>query len=100
MDFLIIYFFKNEFLIKCLFLSSKLDSSIIKTLERHSLRAKKSFSNVLITGESNLDESRDERNGQLIKRFILKEIPSYKIHSLVRSTTARFLAQRKSYYII
>ena len=63
------YFFKNEFLIKCPFLSSKLDSSIIKTLERHSLRAKKSFSNVLITGESNLDE----RNGQLIRGSFLKK---------------------------
>ena len=35
------------------FLSSKLDSSVIKTLERHSL--KKCLSNVLITGESNFD---------------------------------------------
>ena len=38
------------------FLSSKLDSLVIKTLERHSLNVKKSLSNVLITGESYFDE--------------------------------------------
>ena len=42
------------------FLSSKLDSPVIKTLERHFLNVKKYLSNVLITGESNFDE----RNGQ------------------------------------
>ena len=45
------YFFKNEFLIKCPFLSSKLDQNFGETLTQR----KKSFSNVLITGESNLD---------------------------------------------
>ena len=65
------YFFKNEFLISCPFLLSKLDSSMIKR-DTHSEK-KKSFSNVLITGESNLDESRDERNGQLIRGSFLKK---------------------------
>ena len=41
MDFLRSYFFKNEPLISCPFLSSKLDSPEIKTLERHSLNVKK-----------------------------------------------------------
>ena len=36
------YFFKNEPLISCPLLSSKLDSPAIKTLERHSLNVKKS----------------------------------------------------------
>ena len=35
------YLFKNEPLISCPFLSSKLDSPVIKTLERHSLNVKK-----------------------------------------------------------
>ena len=61
MDFLRSYFFKNEPLISCPFISSKLDSPVIKTLERHSLNVKKCLSNVLIKGESNLDK----RNGQL-----------------------------------
>ena len=60
MDFLRSYFFKNEPLISCPFLSSKLDSTVIKTLERHFLS--ECLSNVLIIGESNLGE----RNGQLI----------------------------------
>ena len=70
------YFFTNEPLISCPFLSFKLDSPVIKikTLERHSLRAKKSFSNVLITGESNLDE----RNGQLIRGSFLNYSWIYK----------------------
>ena len=50
------YFFK----ISWAFLSSELDSPVIKTLERHSLNVKKCLSNVLITWESNFDE----RNGQ------------------------------------
>ena len=41
MDLLRSYFFKNESLISCPFLSSKLDSPVIKTLERHSLYVKK-----------------------------------------------------------
>ena len=36
------YFFKNEPLISCPFLLSKLDSPVIKTLEGHSLNVKKS----------------------------------------------------------
>ena len=36
MNFLRSHFFKNEPLISCSFLSSKLDSPLIKTLERHS----------------------------------------------------------------
>ena len=36
MNFLRSHFFKNEPLISCPFLSSKLDSPLIKTLERHS----------------------------------------------------------------
>ena len=60
MDFLRTYFFKNEPLISWTFLgtflSSKLDSPVIKTLEGHSLNLKKSFSDVLITGESNFDD--------------------------------------------
>ena len=41
MNFFRSYFFKNEPLICCPFLSSKLDSPIIKTLHRHSLNVKK-----------------------------------------------------------
>ena len=55
MDFFRSYLFKNEPLISYPFLSSKLDSPVIKTLERHSLNVKKCLSNVLITGEYNLD---------------------------------------------
>ena len=36
------------------------------------------LSNVLITGESNFDE----RNGELPRVFIRKEVTSYKIHTL------------------
>ena len=61
MDFLRNYFFKNEPLISCPFLSSKLDSPVIKTLEKHFL-----YINVLITGESNLDE----RNGNSIANLV------------------------------
>ena len=60
MDFLRSYFFKNEPLISGTFLgqffSSKLDSPVIKTLERHSLNVRKCLSNVLIKGESNFDK--------------------------------------------
>ena len=62
-------FFLNEPLISCPFLSSKLDSPVIKILERHSLNVKKCLSNVLIKGKSNLDE----RNGQLIRGSSLKK---------------------------
>ena len=40
MDLLRSYFFQNEPLISCPFLSSKLDSPVIKILERHSLNVK------------------------------------------------------------
>ena len=56
MDFVRSYFITNETLGSRPFLSSKLDSPVIKTLERHSLIVK-----TVITGESNFDE----RNGQL-----------------------------------
>ena len=74
MDFFRSYFFKNEPLFSCPFLSSKLDSPIIKTLERHSLNLKKFLSNVLITGESNIDEM--FKNCSTDQSFILKEITS------------------------
>ena len=51
-----LYFFKNELNISWTFLSSKLHSPVIKTLERHSLNVKKGPSKVLITWESNFDE--------------------------------------------
>jgi hypothetical protein len=47
MDFVRSYFLKNETLGSCPFLSSKLDSPVMKLLERP---------NVLITGVSNFDE--------------------------------------------
>ena len=46
----------NETLGSWTLFSSKLDSPVIKTLERHSLNLKKCLSNVLITGQSNFDE--------------------------------------------
>ena len=52
MDFLRSHFFKNEPLISCPLLSSKLDSPIIKTLDRHSLNEKNLLSNILITEKS------------------------------------------------
>ena len=58
-------------MISCSFLSSKLDSPVMKILESECL------SNVLITGESNFDE----KNGQLIN-LIIKEIISLKIRTL------------------
>ena len=67
MDFLRSNFFKNEPLISCPFLSSKLDSPVIKTLETLFFTLSECLSNVLITGESNLDE----RNGQLIRGSFL-----------------------------
>ena len=51
MDFLGSNFFKNE-----PFFSYKLGFTVIKTIGKHSLNVKKCPSNVLITGESNLDE--------------------------------------------
>ena len=56
MDFLRSNFFKNEPQLPIF--SSKLDSLVIKTLE-----LSECLSNVLITGESDLDE----RNGKLIR---------------------------------
>ena len=55
MDVLRSYVFKNEPLISCPILSSKLDSPVIKKLERLT-QCKKSVSNVLITEKCNLDE--------------------------------------------
>ena len=53
----------------CPLLSSKLDSPVIKTLETLTQTKKNPLSNVLITGESNLDE----RSGQLNRgAYILK----------------------------
>ena len=69
MDILRKYFFKNEPLISCPFLSSKLDSSEIKPFERHPFKVKKCRSSVLITGESNLDE----RNEPLTRGSFLKK---------------------------
>ena len=69
MDFLRSYFFKNEPLISCPFLSPKLDFPVIKTLERQSLNVKKCPFDVLIRGESNFDEI----NGQLIRGSFLKK---------------------------
>ena len=43
-------------LFSCPLLSSKLDSPVIKTLERHFFTLSECFSNVLIKGESNFDE--------------------------------------------
>ena len=60
MDFLRSYFIKNEPLLSRPFLSSKLDSPIIKTLERHFFTLSECLSDVSITGESDFDE----RNGQ------------------------------------
>ena len=61
-------YFWNEPLISCPFLSSKLDSPVIKTLERHFFTLSDCLSNVLITRESNMDE----KNGQLIGGSFLK----------------------------
>ena len=75
MDFERSYLLTNETLGSCPFLSSKL-YSVIKTLERHFFTLSECLSNVLITGESNLDE----RIGQ---SFVRKEVISYKIGILV-----------------
>ena len=56
MDFVRSNFFTNETLGSWTLVSSKLDSPVIKTLEKHSLNVKKCVSNVLITG-SNFDET-------------------------------------------
>ena len=69
MDFLRSYFFKNETLISFPFLSSKLDTPVIKTLEKHFFTLSECLSNVLITEESNFDE----RNAQLIRGSFLKK---------------------------
>ena len=52
MDLVRSYFFANETLGSWTLFSSKLDSSVIKTLETHSLNVKKCVCNVLITGKS------------------------------------------------
>ena len=49
------------------FPSSKLDFTVIKTLERHSLNVNKCQSNVLITGESNFDEGNGQKMLELIR---------------------------------
>ena len=68
--------FKNKPLINCPFLSSKLDSPIIKILQRYVFTLSEFLSNVF-----------DERNGQEMQcltdqRFIPKEITSQEIHTL------------------
>ena len=71
MDFLRSYFFRNEpgtsdqLYISWPFLSSKIYSPIIKTLERHFFKLSECHSNVLITG--------DERNVHLIRGSFLKK---------------------------
>ena len=72
MNFLKKYFVKNEPLISRTFLSSKLDSPVIKTLERQFFKLREYLSNVLIAGESNFDE----RNGQ--EMFNWSEVHSYR----------------------
>ena len=62
MDFFRSYYFKNE-------LRMKLDSPVIKTLERRFFTLSHCLSNVLITGKSNFDEI----NGQLIRGSFLKK---------------------------
>ena len=79
MDFLGSYFFKDEPLISCSFLSSKLDSHVIKTLERHSFNVKNCLSYVLINGESNFDESNVK---EMFNCFIRERNTSYKIGTL------------------
>ena len=67
----------NEPLISCPFLSSKLDSPVIKTLERHYFYIDENqfpvniflIVDVLSTGESNFDE----RNGQLVRVAFVKK---------------------------
>ena len=54
----------------CPLLSYKLDSPVIKILERHSLKIKNPLSNVLIRVESNLDE----RSGQLNRGAYILEL--------------------------
>ena len=65
-------FFLNEALISSAFLSSKLDSPVIKTLERHSLNVKKCLSNVLITGESTLTVNPNTTGGPYMKTSNLR----------------------------
>ena len=60
---------KNEPLISCPFLSSKLDSSVINTLERRYFTLSECLFNVLITGESNLGE----KNEQLVRASFLNK---------------------------
>ena len=56
-------------LFSCPLLSSKLDCPVIKTLESIFFSSSECLSNILITGESNLDE----RSGQLNRGiYILK----------------------------
>ena len=57
MDFVRNYFFINKALGSwTLFFSLKLDSPVIKTLERHFFELSECVSNVLITEESDFDE--------------------------------------------
>ena len=73
MDFLRSHFFKNEPLISCTFLSSKLVSPVIETLERHFFTLSECLSNVLITGESDFDERYGQHCVQLIRGSFLKK---------------------------
>ena len=54
MDFLRSYFFKNQPLISSAFFSSKIDSPVIKTLERQSLDVKKCLYRMQILGLSGI----------------------------------------------
>jgi hypothetical protein len=69
MDFLRSSFLKDEPLISCPSLSPNSNYPVIKTLERHFFTLSECLSNLLITGESNLDEE----NGQLIRGSFLKK---------------------------
>ena len=56
------------------FLSSKLDSPVIKTLERHFFTLSGCLSNILIIEESDFDE----RNGQMPNvSFVRKYVPNF-----------------------
>ena len=55
------------------FFLSKLDSLVIKTLERHFFTFSECLSNVLITRESNFDENNGQSNVQLIRGSFLKK---------------------------
>ena len=55
------------------FFLSKLDSLVIKTLNRPFFTLSECLSNVLITGKSHFDENNGQRNVQLIRGSFLKK---------------------------